>query len=276
LDKYIRQIFSVFVLGMIALFSMRLLAGEWTTLNWVMMAVAGISCLLVFRSFVFIFNLSYALACIFNGAILALELPTTGSILLGGAMFLYGLRLFWFAWTRVHSDSYRLRVDNIRKEDAKLPFPIKIALWVQCTFMYTFHLFAVYIVGTLDATGPVIIVAGIAIVLGTVIEGVADQQKQLVKYGNPGAFVKDGMYARWRHPNYAGEIIVQLGLILAGVMAVSAGWANYAAVTIAPIYVILLMLSECTRSDKYQMQRYGDDESYRSYLAQSGSLLPRL
>jgi hypothetical protein len=165
LDTHIRKIFSVFVLGMIALFVMRLMAGEWTALNWIMMAVAGISCLLVFRSFVFIFNLSYALACIFNGAILALELPSAGSVLLGGAMFIYGLRLFWFVWSRMQSDSYLPRVDNIRKEDAKLPFPVKIALWVQCTFMYTFHLFAIYLIGVGQVTGPVVIVAALIIII---------------------------------------------------------------------------------------------------------------
>jgi steroid 5-alpha reductase family enzyme len=275
LDTHIRKIFSVFVLGMIVLFVMRLMAGEWTTLNWIMMAVAGISCLLVFRSFVFIFNLSYALACIFNGAILALELPSAGSALLGGAMFIYGLRLFWFVWDRMQSDSYLPRVDNIRKEDAKLPFPVKIALWVQCTFMYTFHLFAIYLIGVGQVTGPVVIVAALIIIFGTVVEGLADQQKQEAKNRAPTSFVASGIFARWRHPNYAGEIIVQVGLIIAGVVAVSAGWANYAAVIIAPLYVILLMVAECTRSDKYQTLRYGDDEAYKSYVARSGSIVPR-
>jgi steroid 5-alpha reductase family enzyme len=105
--------------------------------------------------------------------------------------------------------------------------------------------------------------------------GLADQQKQNAKHRAPTTFVASGIFARWRHPNYAGEIIVQMGLIIAGIAAVSAGWANYAAVTIAPVYVILLMIAECTRSDKYQMSRYGDDDAYKNYVARSGSIVPR-
>jgi hypothetical protein len=105
MEQHIRKVFFVFVLVMIALFVMRLNAGMWTTLNWVMMAIAALSCLLVFRCFVYIFNFSYALACVFNGTMLALEQPTTGSILLGGAMIIYGVRLFSFARSRYNSES---------------------------------------------------------------------------------------------------------------------------------------------------------------------------
>ncbi len=275
LEKHIRKIFSVFVLGMMVLFGMRLSAGVWTELNWVMMAVAGLSCLLVFRSFVYIFNLSYALACLFNGLILAVELPSAGSYLIGGAMAIYGFRLLWFTWARIHSESYQPRVVNINKEDAKLPAPVKVALYVQCTFMYTFHLFAVFLIGTLKTMNGLVLVGGILILVGTLIEGLADQQKQAGKYKNPTTFVTNGLYANWRHPNYIGEIIVQIGLIVAGIGAVSVGWGNYAAVIIAPLYVILLMISECQRSDAYQMLRYGDDPAYKEYAARSGSFLPR-
>ncbi len=275
LYKYIRQIFSVFVLGMIVLFVMRLNVGEWSTLNWVMMAVSAIACLLVFRCFVFVFNISYSLACVFNGAILVLELPSAGSIILGGAMVIYGLRLLLFTWNRLQSESYRPRVDNVKAEDDKLPFAVKIALWVQCTFMYTFHMFAVYLVATGEHLSSAVIVGAAIILVGTCIEGLADKQKQVSKRKAPGEFVANGLYSRWRHPNYAGEIIVQIGLIVAGVAAVSAGWENYAAVTIAPFYIILLMLSECTRLDRSQQLQYGDSGSYKDYVARSGSLFPR-
>ena len=275
MDKHIRKIFSVFVLGMIVLFGMRLSVGAWTELNWVMMAVAGLSCLLVFRSFVYVFNLSYSLACLFNGLILALELPSAGSFLVGGAMAVYGLRLLWFSWTRIHSDSYQPRVANIAIQDAKLPGFVKVALWLQCTFMYTFHQFSVYMIGSSQTMNALVLAGGLLILVGTLIEGLADQQKQLAKYRDANSYVSTGLYANWRHPNYGGEIIVQLGLIVAGLGAVSVGWGNYAAVTIAPFYVILLMIAECQRADKAQLQRYGDGTDYKNYAAQSGSYLPK-
>ena len=260
---------------MIALFVMRLNAGMWTTLNWVMMAIAALSCLLVFRCFVYIFNFSYALTCLFNGAMLALEQPTTGSVLLGGAMAIYGVRLFAFAWFRYNSESYRPRLQNVFEADARLPFPLKIVFLVQCTFLYTFHLFAVYMVGAGRVESPVVILAGIIILLGTALEAVADNQKQSSKQGDATTFVASGLYARWRHPNYAGEIVVQTGLILAGITAVSTGWANYAAVVVAPLYVILLMISECITGDKRLEDRHGADLAFQKYKAQSGSVFPR-
>jgi steroid 5-alpha reductase family enzyme len=276
MEQHIRKVFVVFVLVMIALFVMRLNAGMWTTLNWVMMAIAALSCLLVFRCFVYIFNFSYALACVFNGTMLALEQPTTGSILLGGAMIIYGVRLFSFAWFRYNSESYRPRLQNVLEADAKLPFPLKIIFLVQCTFLYTFHQFSVYMVGAGRVESPVIILAGIVILLGTALEAVADKQKQNSKQIDPKAFVAAGLYSRWRHPNFAGEVVVQVGLIMAGIAAVSTGWANYVAVVIAPLYVILLMISECIIGDKRLEDRHGSDVAFQKYKAQSGSLFPRL
>jgi steroid 5-alpha reductase family enzyme len=276
LHKHIRKIFSVFVLGMIALFAIRLSADAWSSVNWLMMLTAAISCLLVFTSFVFVFNFSYALACIFNGLIIMLMLPSVSSMLLGGAMFIYGLRLFLFTWYRVRSESYQVRVKVIAEEDARLPGFVKFALWVQCTFMYTFHLFAVYLAAGAAAPSFSVYAATAIILFGTLIEGTADRQKQQAKARAPGELVTSGLFSRWRHPNYAGEVLVQIGLILAGVGAVSAGWGNYAAATIAPVYVILLMVSECTRVDLSQAERFGENESYRQYVERSGSLLPGL
>jgi steroid 5-alpha reductase family enzyme len=276
LDTHIRKIFSVFVLGMIGLFVMRISAGEWTVLNWTMLIVANLCCLLVFRCFVWVFNFSYALVCILNGALIALLLPSIASLLLGGAMVIYGLRLFLFVWKRVRSESYRPRVDNIREEDQRLPFPVKIALWVQCTFMYTFHLFALYMVASLVVLNGWVFAAVAVILLGTFLEAFADEQKQDAKRQASKTFVTTGIYARWRHPNYMGEIIVQIGLMIAGIAAVGSGWANYAAVIIAPAYIILLMIAESVRVNKSQLQRYGDDERYQAYMIRSGSLLPRL
>jgi steroid 5-alpha reductase family enzyme len=276
LDKHIRKIFSVFVLGMIALCVMRINAGDWTMVNWGMLLIAALCCCLVFKCFVFIFNFSYALACIFNGALIAIALPSVSSMLLGGAIVIYGLRLFLFTLNRYRSESYQPRVENVQKEDAKLPFPIKIALWLQCSFLYVFHLFAIYMVASAAVLNSLLF-SGIALILfGTFIEALGDSQKQAGKRKTPDTFVSNGILARWRHPNYTGEIIVQVGLIVAGFSAVSAGWANYAAFIIAPLYIILLMISEGGRADKYQLLRYGDDEGYKRYVARSGSLLPRL
>ena len=118
------------------------------------------------------------------------------------------MRLFLFTWFRVRSDSYAHRVEIVRKANAELPFGVKIALWVQCSFLYCFHVFPIYIAGQVAVLTPAIL-AGIAVILlGTLIEGVADVQKQKAKALAPDTFVTGGLFSRWRHPNYAGEMLV--------------------------------------------------------------------
>ena len=243
LDKHIRKIFSVFALAMMVLFVLRLQADTWTGLNWIMLITSAVLCLLVFRCFVFIFNFSYSLACVANAMWIAVQWPSMATALLSGAMIIYGLRLFWFTWSRVNSESYAPRVAHVNTEDAKLPVPVKAAIWLQCSFLYTFHLFAIYLVAERGVLSLSVWLATVVIIVGTVIEGLADHQKQKAKSQASQDFVSDGLYARWRHPNYAGEILVQLGLIIAGVGAATAYWGDFAAVVIAPLYIILLMIS---------------------------------
>ena len=181
MDKHIRKIFSLFVLVMIALFILRLREGVWTDLNWLMLGIGAVVCLLVFRVFVYIFNFSYSLACFLNGGLLALWFANPPALLLGGAMMIYGLRLFLFTWFRVRSVSYQERVRNVEQADEQLPTPVKYALWVQCSFLYCFHLFAIYL-SAMAAQMNASVLAGAAVILaGIVIEGVADAQKQKAK-----------------------------------------------------------------------------------------------
>ena len=261
---------------MIALFVMRLRADIWAPLNWAMLAISMLSCVLVFRSFVYVFNFSYGLASMLNGALLAVWFANIPAMLLGGAMFIYGLRLFLFVWFRVRSESYAVRVEASADADAKLPVAVKFALLVQCGFLYCFHLFGVYLAGEVATLSSSVIIAVVVILAGTLIEGLADAQKQKAKAIAPDRFVASGLFSRWRHPNYIGEMLVQSGLLIAGIGAVTTGWANYAAVIVAPLYVILLMIAECGRSDAYMELRYGDTDEFRHYKESSGSFLPRI
>jgi steroid 5-alpha reductase family enzyme len=256
-------------------FAYRVYGGGWSAVNWLMLTVAAVSTVLVFRCFVYIFNYSYGLACIGNGALLAGAFANPAGWILGGLLAVYGLRLFWFTWQRMRSESYAERMVNVRQADAALPVAVKGALWLQCTFLYTFHLLGLYMAaaaGALTAAGA----AGAAIILlGIVIEAVADAQKQAGKARQPDTYVVHGLYARWRHPNYVGEILVQVGIIVAGGAAVWPDPVLLLAVWLAPVYIILLMVAECYRADAYMGERYGADPAFQVYRERSGSMLPR-
>jgi steroid 5-alpha reductase family enzyme len=275
MGRRVQLLFQACALAMLGLLVVRVRAGEWSTLNWLMLAVAAACCLLVFVRFLYVFNYSYALAAVLNGSLLVLALPSPASVLVGGAAVLYGVRLFWFSWTRQHHPSYASRMARVVAADAAMPKPAKLALWLNCSLLLSFHLLAVYCVAREAVVSAGLVTGAATMLAGIVLEGVADWQKQQVKQAAPGVPVLHGAFRYVRHPNYTGEILVQAGLVVAGWSAVS-GLAEALAVAIAPGYIIMLMLTEARRLDRVQETTYWDHAGYRAWRTRTGALLPRL
>jgi steroid 5-alpha reductase family enzyme len=281
MDRRLQFIFSGFALVMLILLGWRAWTGAWTGLHWAMLGVAALCCSLVFVRFVFIFTYSYALSALLNGALIALWLQSPAAWLLGGIMCLYGLRLFAFIWSRDHSASYAPRVDAVKQADAGMPAPAKISLLVMCSLLLCFQVMAIAFAGSqtafagaMSTPSPGVLVGAAIMFAGTVIEGLADWQKQAAKRDDAGQLVTTGLYRRWRHPNYAGEILLQLGLIIAGLWSVST-LGDALVVVIAPSYIVILMVAEAFRVDKEQELKYGTGDEYKAWRGASGSLVPR-
>lgn len=282
MDRRVQLIFSAYALVMLGILVYRVAADAWYPLHWAMLGVAALCCLLVFRCFVYVFTYSYALAAILNGTLIAVWRDSPPAWLLGGVAVLYGLRLLAFTWSRSHSTSYAPRVAKTLEADRKLPLPARFSLWFMCSLLFGFHLMAVAYAGTQTAFAGAraapsagVLLAAAVMLLGTVIEGVADWQKQRAKQSDPKRLVTHGLYRRWRHPNYAGETLVQLGLIIAGWSSVLSP-GDAVIVAIAPSYIILLMIAEARRVDGTQSLQYGAGDEYQAWRNRSGSLLPRL
>lgn len=273
MGKRIRIIFSVLVFVMLGLFGWRVYQGVWSPVNWTMLALAATACLLVFVRFVYIFNFSYALVTILNGALIWIARPSPATALVAAAAILYGTRLLWFTWSRTRSRSYAPRMDYVIAADVEMQTAGKIGLWFMCTWLLTFHLMALWLAAEhAELTAGIIAGAGV-MVFGTLLEGVADWQKQRAKHVAPDRFVTAGLFARWRHPNYLGEILMQSGLMIVAVSA-AADVGDIAAGVVAPLYIFVLMVSESRRVDDYQVTHYGSDPAYVKYRQSSGSLLP--
>jgi len=271
----IRFIFPLFTLGMWALFGVWLANGTWSTTNWITLAISAVVCLLVFRNFVWVFSFSYALAVTLNNlVVLGREGISTGALLVGGVAVLYGLRLFWFVWSRYRSEQYRDRRALQKQMHAQMPPPVRGILYVTVTTLMTFHVITPYLVARTEALNGVVVVGAAVMSLGLIIEGWADLQKQTAKRRDPARWVSTGLYSRVRHPNYAGEIVFQLGLIVAVFGVPDAAWYEYAAGIAAPLYIVILMLTQAGNGDRMQAARYGEEADYAQYRSRSGSLLP--
>lgn len=266
-------VFVIFALGMLSLLAERLIAGAWTALNWVIFAVSGICCLLVVVRLQHLFTYSYALAVSINACLIASVYLSPAALLLAAIAVLYGGRMTAFTWTRNHSRSYARYIEANDAADAAMPIGVKAFLWFGTALLYAFHAmpFLAAAAGELD----VVALSGVAMMAaGLALESAADRQMQSAKRAAPAEFVNRGLFTRSRHPNYLGEIFVQIGLITIGLSNVATLPAA-ACVVIAPVYIIVLMLFEAHRIDREQLAHYGDREDYLEYRRLSGSLLPR-
>jgi len=274
MGKSIRLVFSTCALVMLIVFGWRVAQGTWSPVNWTMLAISATACLLVFVRFVFIFNFSYAVCAILNGALIWIARPGPATALIGGVAIVYGLRLFWFTWARTRSESYAARMQNVAVVDKEMPAPAKLILWFMCTWLMTFHLMALWLVAGRVELSAGIVIGAVVMLAGTLLEGIADWQKQRGKRSAPDRFVTDGLFARWRHPNYLGEILMQAGLLVIAVTC-AVTFDDFLAGVISPLYIFILMIAESRRVDDYQASRYGADPLWVDYRGRSGSLFPK-
>jgi len=278
----IRKIFPVFVLLMWITAGFWIANDMWTGLNWVLAAMAAVICSIVFVNFVHVFNFGYAVCLIvLNTTILIAKGAPLGAVLIGGLLILYGIRLFTFVWTRYQHPSFTGRKTGIKMAHKALPKPVIVLLFLQTTTLMTFHAMTTYNIASKadrDGTNGInafVIVGAVVLALGLVIEAIADSQKQKAKHTDGARWIDTGLFARTRHPNYLGEILVQLGVVIAGIGAAST-WYGYAAGFLAPTYIIILMLSATTGGEKAKFDKYGENPEFQLYAARSGALLPAL
>ena len=268
----IRKIFPVFVLLMWITAGIWIANSQWTTLNTILALEALAICSVVFVNFVHVFNFGYA-ACVvvLNTTILIATGAPLGSIIVGGLLMIYGIRLFTFVTNRYRHPSFAQRRAGTVIAHKQLPFPIKVLLLINT---------ATHNVATKAADegnsglNGWLIIGGLVLAQGIAIEARADYEKQQVKRSDGAKWISSGLFARTRHPNYLGEIMMQVGVILCGIGAAS-NWYGYAAGFLAPTYIIILMLSATTGGEKSKRDKYSEDPEFRAYLRRSNALLPK-
>lgn len=274
-----QMVFASFVIAIWVTTGIWLSEGIWTLTNTLMVAAAAALCLLVFVNFVWIFSYTYALtAIVVTLIIFQRDGAPTGALLLGTVLIVYGARLFWFVYARNRAASFRIRKREVVDADKALPFPVKIILFVFCTWLMAFLPMTTYLLAVHKLVNPGIVAGVVVVAIGLVIETVSDAQKQRAKGLDHTHWVSGGLWSRIRHPNYAGEILVQGGVVVAAVSAsvVSGGFAWYETVAalLSPVYIVLLMLWSARNGDVRQLTTYGESLGYADYRARTGALLP--
>jgi steroid 5-alpha reductase family enzyme len=127
------------------------------------------------------------------------------------------------------------------------------------------------------AVGAVYVIGAVMWVAGFAFEVIADRQKSQFRVdpANEGRFISTGLWARSRHPNYFGEILLWAGM---AVMAIPYLSGTQWVVMLSPIFVYALLtrVSGIPTLARRGQELWGQDPAYQAYLENTPRLLPRL
>ena len=196
------------------------------------------------------------------------------SILLLALVVIWTARLGTFLFRRIRKAGKDARLDEIKPSFIRF-----LNTWTLQGLWVTFTLAAA--LAAITATtrrelGLFSLIGFLIWVLGFAIEVAADTQKSRFRAnpGNKGKFIHTGLWARSRHPNYFGEIVLWIGVAVIA-LPVLRGWQWVT--LISPVFVFLLLtrVSGVPMLEKRAEEKWGGQEDYEAYKERTPVLIPR-
>jgi steroid 5-alpha reductase family enzyme len=210
--------------------------------------------------------------------LLALALSSnagTRSVLLTALVVVWAGRLGAFLFRRVKKAGKDDRFDEIKPSFLRFLNVWTIqALWITLTAAAA-H---ITISSTLQKPLDVFALVGFLVwAAGFAIEISADRQKSRFNAdpANKGKFIATGLWARSRHPNYFGEILLWAGVAIIA-LPVLRGWQWVG--LISPFFVTLLLtrVSGIPLLEQKADRKWGGQADYEAYKRKTPVLIPRL
>ena len=223
------------------------------------------------------FDLTGSITYISVTAIAVLLSPTVDgrSILLLALVVIWAARLGTFLFRRIRRAGKDTRFDEI-----KVSFIRFLNTWTLQGLWVTFTLaaaLAAITTTTRQELGLFAVIGFLIWTFGFAIEATADAQKNRFRADpqNKGKFIHTGLWAWSRHPNYFGEIVLWVGVMLIA-LPVLQGWQWVA--LISPVFVTLLLtrVSGIPLLEKKADQKWGGQAEYETYKKTTPVLIPRL
>ena len=231
-----------------------------------------------FRMYIWFFSVGYGLSIAAIGAALAigfhsaLAAPEWIACIL---LFVYGLRLGGYLLIReLKSAAYRNVLRPEMDRSRKMPFGAKLALWVTCGLLYALMTSPLFFRLKNGAAADAMLWIGLAVMAcGVALESLADLQKTRAKRKNSRRFVDSGLYRFVRYPNYFGELLIWLGMLLTGTTALKGFW-QWAPALLGFVLIVWVMFSGARRLELRQDRNYGADPAYREYVRTVPIIIP--
>jgi steroid 5-alpha reductase family enzyme len=166
-----------------------------------------------------------------------------------------------------------------RFDEMKPSFVRFLNAWNLQGLWITFTVSAALVAITTLTRKPIGLFAGLGFliwIIGFAFEATADAQKNRFRADpkNKGAFIQTGLWARSRHPNYFGEIVLWIGVAVI-CLPVLRGWQWVT--LISPVFVTLLLtrISGIPMLEARADERWGGQEDYEAYKARTPVLIPK-
>ena len=190
-------------------------------------------------------------------------------------VMIWASRLGIYLFTRVRNVGKDVRFEKaIRHFFYFLQYWMGQALWVSLTACAAI----IAILSPEEDTLPVLAMVGMALWLsGFTIESISDYQKRVFrKESNPSvAFIHTGLWARSRHPNYFGEIMLWTGIAVIALNTLT-GIEYITLVSPIFVYILLTRMSGINKLEQIADERYGHLEEYQRYKRNTPVLVPSL
>ena len=188
---------------------------------------------------------------------------------------LWAIRLGGYLFLRV-----KRRGKDARFDELKYHAPSFLMAWTLQALWVYITLIPAMVIMTRDVhVGPlhwIELLGWILWCVGWTIELVADHQKSRFqkRAETKEQWINHGLWSVVQHPNYAGEIILWLGIFTSGLPHYSAGeW--WAILSPALVFCLLRYVSGIPLLQDRARARWGDDPEYRAYAESTPLLVPK-
>ncbi len=199
----------------------------------------------------------------------------TRALLLAALVVVWAARLGSFLFSRIQKAGKDDRFDELKPSFIRF-----LNVWTIQGLWVTFTAAAALAAITTSLRKELDIFALVGLLvwaLGFGFEVIADNQKSRFNAdpANKGKFIQTGLWARSRHPNYFGEIVLWIGVAIIA-LPVLQGWQWVA--MISPIFVTLLLtrVSGVPLLENKSDKKWGGQADYEEYKRKTPVLIPRL
>jgi len=201
--------------------------------------------------------------------------PSSAQWLIAIMIFLWASRLGSFLFRRIHAAGGDQRFDHIKVSSSR--FFVAWTLQGAWVVMTSCAALTAILSAEQPPVGAIYVIGAVMWTTGFAIEVIADRQKSRFREdsANAGQFINVGLWARSRHPNYFGEILLWAGI---AVMAIPYLSGTQWVVMLSPlfVYALLTRLSGIPTLARRGRELWGDDPAYQAYVANTPLLVPRL